>query len=281
MLDQRVTDFIHNAVAAKAPGLDAKLHVRLRDIGNVSTQHGQYGGSRMYVQFGTEYAQELGQRAELVFEQMKRALAAFPPASLDSLHADLQAALLTELGHQRTHLNGLAQGNVRAGAAFGDDGRGGIHLRVNEEHGRLCDQYAKVDLLEYVVALKRQGTATGQSANTLVFNAPVGTVQTGANATAHVVMNLGADERKALVDALEVVARIIRDSQQLAHEQQREVLEIVATAQMAAQAKQPNERLLRAMFPVICETLQTLADIGPAMAALSAAALPFGIYLSV
>lgn len=67
--------------------------------------------------------------------------------------------------------------------------------------------------------------------------------------------------------------------QQLATTDRVQMLDAVAQTRTAAQQPTPNPSLLRGMFFVLCESVQTLAAAGPAVTALKAAALPFGINL--
>jgi hypothetical protein len=92
-------------------------------------------------------------------------------------------------------------------------------------------------------------------------------------------MNVGAEDREGMLKALDLAAAAFRESRQLAAEHQRQMLEVIEQAKAAAQQSRPNSSLLRGLFTVICETLQTLAASEAAMAALRAAALPFGIAL--
>lgn len=277
MLDQRAIDFLQNAVQARAVELDEQLHIRLRDITTEFALAGQASGSRMYAISGQEIAKELRRRAQLVFAELQRAVGLFPPASLAGLHGDLNAAFINALRPQWTHLNDLAAQRLKGGASYGAQMLGGIHGQINDEHTRLCDMYPKVELLAFAEALKQRRDASGTAAGGIVVNGNIGVFQTGSDATATVQMNVSGEDRQSLTAALDLVARVFTESRQLAHEQQRQLLEVVSAAKAAAQSTQPNETLLRGMFVVICETLQTLASAEGAMTALRTAAFPFGI----
>jgi len=271
MLDQRAIDFLQNAVQAKSVELDEQLLQRLRDIDTQFAKAGQSGGSRKYAFSGLEVAKDLRRRAQLVFAELQRAVSLFPPASLDSLHEDLNAAFINAIRPQWTHLNNLAAQRL-AGQYLGT-----VHGKINDEHGRLCDAYRKVELLAFTEGLKQRRETSGTAAGGIVVNGNIGVFQTGSHASATVQMNVSGEDRQALTAALDMVERVFSESRQLAQEQQRQLLEVVSAAKTAAQSPQPNETLLRGMFVVICETLQTLAAAEGAMSALRTAALPFGI----
>jgi hypothetical protein len=92
-------------------------------------------------------------------------------------------------------------------------------------------------------------------------------------------MNIGANDRDVLLAALELVAGALRDARELASDHRAQLLDVVATARTTVQQPAANPSMLKGMFLVMCETLQTIAAARPAMDALRTAALPFGITL--
>lgn len=278
MLDQRVTEFLNDAVRHISVDHDDALETRLQGITTQFARAGRTGG--MHAVYGDEFVKELRHRAQLIFAQLQRAIALFPPSSLDSLHAELVAAFINALRPQWTHINELAKQRVPQ-VGMGRDVLanllGTVHGRINDEHRRLLQQYEKVDLYAFAEALKQHREKARASSGGITNYGNIGVLQTGAHSAATVTMNVNSEDRATLVHALDMVAKLFTDSHEIAQEHRRQMLEVVTMVKTAAQSNTPNESMLRGMFTVICGTLQALADSGPAMATLRAAALPFGI----
>ena len=281
MLNQRSIDFVRNSVSSRTVELDEALHARLAEVRDGAIRVGAYAGSRMYIGYGNELCSALRARAHLIFSELQRAIGLFPPSNLESLHDDLVAAFAQELGrvasqmrdHTSAQLGGSPRGATEAAHAAMLD-------RFEREVTRLVEQYRSVDFVAYVEAAKRRfdqhpppsGTAINVFGN-------VGVVQSGSHATATVSISVGAEERQALSRALDLVAELVRNARELPAEHQRQMLEVIDQSRAVAAADKPNSSMLRGMFSVLTETVQTLAASGPAMDALRIAALPFGITL--
>lgn len=115
--------------------------------------------------------------------------------------------------------------------------------------------------------------------NNFNFQGTVGSVQTGANAVANVVQNLGANERAALVSALQKVKEVIEIAPSLAEPQRQQLLEIAHECSSGIESESPNDTKLLAMFNVLGTTIQSIASAQPAYQALKTALLAVGITL--
>lgn len=165
------------------------------------------------------------------------------------------------------------------------DGRtkkSGLNMPVSltEAYGAVKAKHdIEVDL--YVDSLSRldEGRATGALMQHYNFYGTVGSVQTGANATANVIQNLGADDRAALSSAVQQVRDALSNAPTVAEQQRKELLEIADECVSQIAASSPNNTKLLTMFNVLGTAIQSIAGAQPAYQALKVAVLPLGITL--
>ncbi|MBI5462201.1 MAG: hypothetical protein HY941_08470 [Gammaproteobacteria bacterium] len=137
--------------------------------------------------------------------------------------------------------------------------------------------YVEIEL--YVDSLNAAPTRQSESTQTTYnYFGSIGLIQTGAGAVAHVVQNIGSDDREALVRALDLVRDAISNSQELSS-QRDELIEIADKCQEMIVSAQPNNSMLRGMFDVLAGSIQAIASAGPAYVAMKAALLPLGVTL--
>jgi hypothetical protein len=268
-LDANVTSHVDDAVRIKAREFDEALAMRFLDIDSKLAMAGASGGSRHTLQFIVACRESLRSRADYIFYEIQRALALDPQPFDATLYDNLRALHKKLLGAQCTSLEETLVKRSGARAHISVKGQ------LDEERERLESKYA-LELGVFVRAARRPAAPTGHS--DVHIHGNVGALLTGSHASAVVTMNVGDDSREALCRALDLAAAAIRDSQQLAEEAKRQLTGVIEQARAAGTAQPPNPSILRGLFTVLCETLQTLADASPAMAALRVAAQPFGIY---
>jgi hypothetical protein len=277
MLDERITRFVQDAVRIRAREFNQDLATRLLQVDSDAAKAGQMGGSGRAKGYAVVFRQDLRNRAHYIFIEIQRALGLYPQLMDETLRNYLVGLHFTEVRKQCNALHNLLEQGLGKSAAFGDSSLGSLLSRLNDECAHLQEKYT-LEMGAFFQASLRSKPVP-ESNGSVVINGPVGVVQTGAYASATLIVNVGVEDRGAMIMALEMVASTFRDSQQLADEHRRQMLEVVDQAKVATQQQLPNPTLLRGMFTVVCETLQTLAASQPAMAALRAAALPFGIAL--
>lgn len=123
--------------------------------------------------------------------------------------------------------------------------------------------------------------AQGASPMTLTINnyGYVGSLQTGADAVANVVQNLGADERTSLATALRQVKEAVGIAPSLTEPRRQELLEIAQECSSQIDSASPNDTKLFEMFTVLGTAIQSIASAQPAYLALKVAVLPLGLPL--
>jgi hypothetical protein len=279
MLDERVSQFVNEAMQIKAREFDQTLTLRLLDIDSELVRAGQMGGTGRIRGYSAACQQDLRSRAQYVFIEIQRALGLFPQALDGTLKGNLVGLHITEVRGQCTALQRMLQERLGKSDSFGGSSHHGALLsQLNDECDHLRQKYT-LEISAFLHAAAQREIKSAKSDGGVVIQGSVGVVQTGAYASATVTMSVGPEDREGMLKALDLVAAAFRESRQFADEHQRQMLEVVEQARVATQQRQPNPSLLRGMFTVICETLQILASSEGAMAALRAAALPFGIVL--
>jgi hypothetical protein len=268
-LDENVTAHVSDAMRIKAREFDEALALRFMDIDTQSMKSGGMGGSRHTLQFIVACREDLRNRANYIFAEIQRALSLYPQQNDEQLLENLRALFKAVLGRQVSSLDGTLSARTGSRAHIPVTGQ------LDEEFQRLDSKYT-FELGNFLIAASR--SRTGPTQGGIHIHGNVGSLLTGMYASAVVEMNIGDDSREALEKALDLVAATIRDNHQLAAEARRQLAEVVELARASGKAQPPNPSILRGMFTVLCETLQTLGAAAPALAALREAAQPFGIY---
>jgi len=247
--------------------------MRLLSVDTEAALAGQAGGSGRAKGYSVELRQDLRNRAHYIFLEMQRALNLYPQPLDESVRNYLVGLHITEVRAQCTELQRKVQERFKNAAAFGTSPVNSLCSQLNDECAHLGEKYT----LEIGVFWQTQAQRSQPVAGTagVVIQGNVAVVQTGAYASSTVTVNVGTEDRDAMLKALDRVSAQIKYSKQLADEHRRQVLEVVEHAKQATRQERLNPTLLLGMFTGICETLQTLAASQLAMAALRAAALPW------
>lgn len=111
------------------------------------------------------------------------------------------------------------------------------------------------------------------------FHGNVGSVQTGANAVANVVQNLGANGRASLSTALQQFKEAIEIEPSLTESERQKLLEITQECTSEISSEFPDDTKLLQIYNVLGTTLQSLASAPDAYLVLKASFLVFGIVL--
>ena len=137
---------------------------------------------------------------------------------------------------------------------------------------------AEIDL--FSLSLTRRAEAqNSQSAPIVNFYSPVGTVQTGPNATANVVQNINPVDKEVLLRALDAVKQGIASIDRLPVYPKQEIIELVDEAHVEVGKPTPNVTKLGAIMFAVATAIQTVGSLQPAYQTLKDALIPFGIQL--
>lgn len=279
MLDERVSRFVQDAVRVKSHEFDQDLLVRFAQADSTAVAAGQFNGTGRINHYMQLCRQELRNRAQYIFLEIQRALGLYPQLLADALKKELVRLLTIELHNQcavvqRLLHQGLGLSKVPNIATA----PGGLNTQLGDELRHLNEKYT-LEMGAFIQTATQRSEAVNREDRSVVIHGPVGVLQTGDYSTSTMTVNLGAGDREAMSKALDIAANTLANSQHLAAEHRREMLEVVDHLREAISQQRPNQSFIRGMFTVLCSTLQTLASCEPAMNALRAAALPFGIVL--
>ncbi|MDQ7292211.1 hypothetical protein [Stenotrophomonas sp. Sm0041] len=116
------------------------------------------------------------------------------------------------------------------------------------------------------------------ASHTYIFHAPVASVQTGANAVAHVQQTADQSQFAELKSALEAVLAELAKSN-LPADEREDVRELVRTTITEVEKEKPNKLTVRTMLGGIATTVQTLGSSSDAYKVFKAAAAVVGVTL--
>lgn len=215
---------------------------------------------------------EVEVRAVLCWESIVRVHKAFGEPFSDSLRDDLKSFFDTALKHNSDNL-------VDCLAIFFDGIKAAAGLNLDEAIEETAAKYhVEIDL--YVDSLSAARSKSPPSAtNTYSFHGNVGAVQTGASAVAHVVQNIGTEDRAALLEALAQTQAVIAADKSLPAPQREELIAVAEKCAAEVNSKNPNNTILFAMLTALGTTVQSIAAGQPAYEALKVAVLALGITL--
>ena len=121
--------------------------------------------------------------------------------------------------------------------------------------------------------------AAGSTQSSYVFHGPIGFVQTGAGSSANVVQNLGADDKKALLNAIQDIKQLLEKAKEMAASDRQELTELLQESSNELKKPKPNSMRIRAILTQIGQAIQIFASLRPAYQSLKAALLSLGITL--
>lgn len=248
-----------------------QLPLELAAIDSQALAAGAYHSGTRLLLIHRVLARELDIRAILAWRSIVRVHQTLDIPAAEGLATDLKQLFSEFLGSIRSELDALRTDELTE-----------PNLRDRFTLDEACEDSRRkhdVEIDLYVDSLKiSSGAQPSAMAHSYHFYGTVGTVQTGPGATANVVQNLAAEDKQALLGALDQIKDAISSSQDLLAQQQ-ELIEIAKECTTLIQAPQPNNSKLRAMFDVLATSVQTMASAQPAYQALKAALVPLGIML--
>jgi hypothetical protein len=210
----------------------------------------------------------------LLFGVLKRTHQSLGAPLIDTLLDDLKHEAHIHINEDTRELTDILQ---RTAAYLGPQKISQFTMEKEEIHVTWKVD-AEIEL--YVTALRAQA-ANRMSAGQSIINisGPVGAVQTGAGSTAHIVQNLGAEDRTALEAALAMLHEQLNHATGIDAGTRSEVQTLVEQSREELKKEKPAMAVLRAMLLSAATTIQTIADMQPAYRTLRAALVPVGILL--
>lgn len=258
--------------------LDAQLRLRDQalesDAGNIKERMSVRGAlmSGMTVSQISQLAcQEFRTRTHVAWDTLLRVLSEVGVTPAEELRLDLVVwierfiedtfqILATFLNH--------ATSNIGFGAGVGP---------LQDEATALKSEFeAKADLL---IASLTQRATSSPTAAVMHFYGAVGTVQTGAGASATVTQHISQADMAMLKVALDRIPDEIAASADLATDARNELIEVLHDVRGEIAKDKPNSIRIRQLAIGVATAIQTSASLRPAYEALKAALVPLGVTL--
>lgn len=273
MFDPTLQTRFETLVKVKMAERRKQFPLELAQINSGASASGRFHSSVRVLQIHQAHERELEVRAILAWESLVRVHRTFAQPISDTLRDDLKARIHKHIDLVMAELAPSLAEHVK---------RSGLNMSVSlvEAHSAVTAKHdIEVDLYVDSLSTRNEGGAMGANTQNYNFYGAVGSVQTGASATANVIQNLGADDRETLSSAIQQVREVLSSAPQVGEQQRTELLEIAdeCVSQMSSNA--PNNTKLLTMFNVLGTAIQSISSAQPAYQALKVAVLPLGITL--
>lgn len=213
---------------------------------------------------------EVEVRAVLCWDSLVRVHRAFGEPATDELRDDLKSFFDGALKHNADSL-------ARSMSIFFDGIEAAGTLTLDEAIiETTAKHHVEIDLyVDSLIAAKSKPATP----STYAFYGNVGAVQTGASAVAHVVQNMGSEDRAALLQALAQTQAAIVSDNSMPDKQKQELIAVAEQCSTEVNSDNPNNTMLLAMLVTLGTAVQSIAAARPAYEALKVAVLTLGITL--
>lgn len=272
MLDPEISSLTESLVAPAMREHDEDLRREIRGIQQQMASRGLIG-SGFYIKSVQEAcSREVAARAQLIFNQLFRALNAVGFSPSGDLARDLKREFERLLRANRAPIQEQFTSVVRRLGPMSHDDK----LEAAFEHA--VDKFgAEIELA--VASILRPREQPVHDSATMHFHGPVGAVLTGSDAQATVHQTITQEDRDALRAALRRVREDAATSESLQDETRTDLPDVIADVETEIDKERPNLLRLKAGALAITTSIQTVGALQPAYAALRSALLPFGITL--
>ena len=274
MLDTKIEDRTKRLLIVSFQERDKQLPLDVRQIEHQASATGTFRSGNTIRQIHGLYEREIEIRAVLIWENLIRVHKTLGSHLSDTLADDLKESFVSYLTECDARLSpSLAAVMQKLNPPSSVD----LSLNNAISHAR---QKHEIEADIYADSLKQQEISTsGAKSSEYNFYGNVGTVQTGPNASANVIQNLGAEDKEALLSALHLVSDSIATMHELAEIQKAELTEIVCESVSELESAKPNNTKMRMLLATIASTIQTVASAPHAYQTLKVALMPLGIML--
>lgn len=278
MLDDAVKNRIRGHIDAELGPREATLSAELADIRARMNARGLLHSSVAIREYARAACAELSIRAEQIWFAVRRAHASM----VGTLSADTLDDLRREIGHYVAEHTERVMALANRMAGTWAKGSAAQHI-TEEVTKRSAELIAKlnVEVQYYADDLGRAATAAGANDSNerpaVNIYGPVGAVQMGSNATAHVSMAGAEGDR--LRAAIEGLLRAIETNGEIGRNQRDEALDMLRDTTIAARAERPNAPKIAGLLAGVGTVVRTVASLRPAWDAVKDAATAIGYYL--
>ena len=269
MLDEKIASLARKTAAPTLKDLDEPL---ARSIQAIKRKLHAFG--HMYAVIMGRYAQEMAQRADIIWRNLHRAHQSHGAPHSENLRNDLREALRVDLDAMMTVLSPLFETDMK-GAPQSAKERSWMNKFGDVRDHELARHEAEID--HYVTTLETARARGTQSSAAYIVHGNVGAIVSGTGATATVVQNINPDQGDALVKALEAVKEAISGAPELIDTDRQELLELADEAAAEVSKEKPNGRRLAVILQSLAAAVQGIASGPAAYEVLRSAARAIGL----
>lgn len=275
MLDSNVITRIREYIDAELNPRQQTLGIALRDCISSFSKRGVLQSSMFVHACGEVCCNELTVRGHIVWNAVRRTYGSMVGRLDDQTLSDLHQQIAEYLHRESQRV--ASQGCERI-KWDGTRWHGTIKNAVSERCRELVATLS-IEAQFYVDELRQtqEKQAAGDTPG-MVFNAPVGAVQTGAFATAHI--SLSGAEADCFVAALEELKGSLADNGEIQNEQREQAQELADDLLIAVRADKPNPPRIGALFGGLAQTVRTVASLRPAWETVRDAAIAIGLWIT-
>lgn len=271
MLDPILQTRFVKLVDVKMTERRKQFPLELTQIDSQANARGMFHSSARIFQTQQAHERELEVRTILAWEALVRVHRTLGQPMSETLRDDLKAEIHRHIDQVMAELSGSLDERTKKSSL-------NMSVTLDDAHRFAIEKHdVEVDL--YVDSLPTVTGGTSTMTQNYHFYGAVGSVQTGANATANVIQNLGTDDRASLASAIQQVREAISSAPSVGIEQRRELIEIADECSSQMSSSTPNNTKLLTMFNVLGTAIQSIASAQPAYQALKVAVMPLGITL--
>lgn len=269
--------YYHSLCAAEFADASSALAITEKRFLQEESAHGRnIGGAGFATRLGKIYVNELDHRTHIIVSTLKLVHSDFGAPLAMEVDAQLQELGLNSLSEQ---LQGLDGGYQRYLSRLGIPSRypSGLSQRYPLHHVTVSNQISHYLWVLRNVPMKSPVQPIIPS--TLIFNGPVGAVQTGPNATAHVQQHLMHDDLAHLADALHQLRSAIRSAPELDLKGKDGLVAEINMAEAELRVENPRSDKLLGWLCGIATAVQTIGSAQAALEAVRTAAKAIGLPL--
>ena len=270
MLDPQIADRTRALIHAGRPNRTGAMNQAVSRVLGEMNKRGVLRSSMTIQSVGGVLAKELRARANLTLGTLLRVHGALNAPLNETLAADLKHEASTYINEDAQELTAKWVEAVRWHKE---------QLSLEAEHGA-AQNFVDAEIDLYVDSLRvRANRAEAGGAQIVNIIGPVGAVQTGPGAVAHVVQEISGSDRDAILAALGQIKAQLPDATDIDDPIKQEIEVLVDESEQELRKDRPVLAKVRAMLSSAAVTIQTVANLQPAYQTLKTALVPLGIYL--
>jgi hypothetical protein len=265
-----VADLVDGALASR----DRSIGLQIQAKQNMLASQGMGQSGRAVFELAEVANEELRTIAATLWTALLNALRAMPPSPGPQVQNDVRATFLDMFSARYDALQAAFSGAFHVGG--GDRAKAAGVDMVHKTYEALSKRYS-AEIALWAAAYNPSHLNAQPLAPQYVFNAPVGTVQTGANSTANVTQNLAGADLAPLIASLNRLIEEISQVPNVDPESQRQAVELNRDIVSALQAPQRNTYRLLGLFNGLATFVQTLGAVPAAYSEIQSIATALGL----